>query len=319
MTIVVTGATGMIGRHLVAALRASGKRVRVLSRSAAEPDLAEETRSLPAPEAPAGLFEEALAGATGIVHCAALNSDAGRTARDVFAANAVLTGKLGRAAARTVPGRFIFLSSTRAMIDGWETATLDEATACRPVSAYGRSKLEGERLLRAAYEAAGRSGDATALRLPPVYGVGMRGQLGALLRLADTPMPLPFRRYGAPGTLVSRSTAVRAALLLLDHAGPLQDIYLAGDRQSLDTGEILASFRQGLARAERLFHLPEAVLRFAAALALQGAAARLLAAGQIVRSDRLAALGWHREDDTHAALRALAAAARRPGRAGQTS
>lgn len=315
MTVIVTGASGMIGSGLVEALRGSGRNVRVLSRSAARPGLAEETAALPTPDSPPGMFEKALAGASDVVHCAALNSDARASDRNIFAANAVLTEKLGHAAARTVPGCFIFLSTTRAMVDGTETTTLEETTACQPTSSYGRSKLEGERLLHAAYEATGRAGDATALRLPPVYGPGMRGQLGALFRLADTPAPLPLKGYGAPRTLVSRRSVVQAVALLLDHAGPLQKTYLAGDSQSLSTGEIVAAFRQGLSRAERLFHLPEAVLQLGASLVLQGKAERLLAAGQVIYSDRLGDLGWSCESDTHAALSALATETQRRRRA----
>ena len=304
MTVVVTGATGMIGAHLHAALTAAGTPVRILSRAPAAVSLAGDVRALPTPDAPPAAFEAVLSGASHVVHCAARNSGKG-SEDDFLLANAVLTGKLARAAARTVPGRFLFLSSTRAMADAWETAVLDEETACRTTQPYGRSKLEGERLLKAAYDEAGRS-DAVSLRLPPVYGAGMRGQLGALLRLADTPLPLPLRTYGAPRTLASCRSVVDAILLLLHHTGPVEETYLVGDRESVGLGDILSAFRLGLGRPNRLFSVPEGMLRLGAALTLQGRAARLLAGGQIVRSQRLATLGWKPEPDTGAELARIA-------------
>jgi UDP-glucose 4-epimerase len=307
LTIVITGATGMIGSQLCASLLSAGRPVRILSRTSGGDAVVAHSRPLPAPDAPAGAFEAALAGASHVVHCAALNSDAGGAGKDDFlAANATLTAKLAEAASRMVPGRFIFLSSTRAMVDALETATLDEEATCRPSSAYGLSKLEGERLLAAAYDRAGRSG-AVTLRLPPVYGEGMRGQLGALFRLADTPLPLPFKTYGAPRTLLSSRTLAQAITLLLDHGGPTEALYLVGDRDSVSVGDIICAFRTGLDRPARLFALPEPALRMAAALARQARTVRLLAAGQTVVPDRLAALGWAPEPDTAAALARLTA------------
>lgn len=305
MTILITGATGMIGAHLLDALHAAGMPVRILSRRPADPKLAHEARLLPPPDAPQGAFEEAVAGATHVVHCAALNSDRKAGESDFFAANATLTHNLARAAARAVPGRFVYLSSTRAMADAWETAELSEDSACRPTSAYGRSKLEGERLLKMAYAEAGRQ-DGAVLRLPPVYGIGMRGQLGALLKLADTPLPLPLKGYGERRTLLSCDAAVRAIMLLLERKEPAGAPYLAGDLASVDTGDILSAFRAGLSRPQRLFAVQESLLRTAATLVLQGKAARLLAAGQTVHSNRLTALGWMPEPDTGAALAELA-------------
>jgi UDP-glucose 4-epimerase len=297
----------MIGAHLFAALRATGKPVLALSRAPAEANLASEVRLLPSPDAPAAAFEAALAGASHVVHCAALNSDAGGAGEeDFFAANATLTAKLASAASRTAPGRFIFLSSTRAVVDGEETTVLDEETPCRPTSPYGRSKLEGERRLKAAYDTARRSG-AVVLRLPPVYGPGMRGQLGALLRLADTPLPLPLKAYGSPRSLASCRSVVQAVMFLLDHEWPIETPCLVADGTSVNVGDILFAFRKGLSRPQRLFAVPERLLRVLAAVALQARTARLLAAGQILRPERLPECGWTPEPDTGAALADLAA------------
>lgn len=307
VTVVITGATGMIGSHLYARLTAMGRNPCVLSRVPASVRLPCAVRALPAPDATGAAFEAALAGASHVVHCAALNSDRDGNGEDTFLqANAVLTAKLAKAAALTVPGRFVFLSSTRAMADAGETVRLTQDTPCRPTSPYGRSKLEAERLLREAYDAAERAG-AVTLRLPPVYGEGMRGQLGALLRLADTPLPLPMKAYGAPRTLASCRSVVEAIVLLLDHGGALESTYLAGDRASVNAGDILRAFRHGLGRPERLFAAPGGLLRMAAAFARQGKAARLLGAGQTLEPARLAALGWTPEADTPAALAGLAA------------
>src|SRR5690606_19459442 len=114
----ITGATGLIGTRLHAALAAAGKPVRVLSSGVAGTPPAGEVLALPAPDAPLAAFQTVLAGASHVVHCAALNSDSGKSSEgSFFSANATLTGKLASAAAHVVPGRFVFLSSIRAMAD----------------------------------------------------------------------------------------------------------------------------------------------------------------------------------------------------------
>lgn len=312
MTIIITGASGMIGRHIAGALQERGTSLRILSHSASSATSrpAGEVCTLPDPDAPLSAFEAAIDGASDIIHCAALNSSRGKGSPQAFlAANATLTEKLAHAAARSTPGRFVFLSSTRAMADGSDNAVLSEGTPCHPTLPYGRSKLEAERLATAAYAKAGRTG-VVSLRLPPVYGAGMRGQLGALLKLADTPLPLPLKNFGAPRTLASCDSVVQAVLLMLDHRGPLDPLYMVGDSTPVSVGDILSGFRAGLSRPQRLFSLPEGFIATAASLALQGRTARLLAAGQVVHSQRLAALGWRPQADTPAALAQLAATLR---------
>ncbi|TGR89979.1 NAD-dependent epimerase/dehydratase family protein, partial [Mesorhizobium sp. M2E.F.Ca.ET.209.01.1.1] len=95
--------------------------------------------------------------------------------------NATLTGRLAEAAATRTAGRFIYLSSIRAVVGPGFSGTIDEATPPAPQCAYGRSKREGEIEMLKAFAAAGRD-SATALRLPPVYGEGMKGNLRGLMR-----------------------------------------------------------------------------------------------------------------------------------------
>jgi uncharacterized protein YbjT (DUF2867 family) len=68
-TVLVTGGTGMLGRRVVRALAAHGHSVRILSRSPAEPPVPGADVSVADLSTGAGLIE-AVAGTTGIVHCA---------------------------------------------------------------------------------------------------------------------------------------------------------------------------------------------------------------------------------------------------------
>lgn len=300
MTTVITGATGMIGGEIRVALEVRSQPVRVLSR---QPSERHGFILLPRHEAPDSDFETVLAGASAVIHCAALNSDAGRADAESFmAANALLTEKLARAAAKVVPGPFVFLSSTRAVLDAWESATITVASEPRPTSPYGRSKLEGERRLLDAYAKADRA-DAFVLRLPPVYGPGMRGMLGALARLARSPLPSPFGSLRAPLSLVSSESAAWAALALAGSGTPAGQVHLACDRHPTCLAEAFAALRAGFGRRLLQIPVPPQLLR----LAGQGEKWRQLTASQVCEPSNLAALGWVQEEDTPAALKRLAA------------
>lgn len=213
MTIVLTGASGMVGSAVFAELTQAGRKVRLLTYKGTGSGGSVESRQMPPAGADLSEFREALRGAGSVVHCAALNNDEGASSDALFEANAVLAGKLAQAAADVVPGRFVHLSSIRAVAGAESSGTVSEATPPAPTCAYGASKLAGEKAVREAFR--DQPGRFVILRPAPIYGVGMRGGLRTLLRLADSPWPLPFASLAAPRSLLSLERAVGAILLAL--------------------------------------------------------------------------------------------------------
>ncbi|TGV93874.1 NAD-dependent epimerase/dehydratase family protein, partial [Mesorhizobium sp. M2D.F.Ca.ET.145.01.1.1] len=123
-------------------------------------DAGADAMPMPAFDAPAPAFLALTRDVTDIVHCAGLNNDQGNaTEADFLAANAQLSARLAHAAAAQASGRFIHLSSIRAVAGPGFSGTINEAMAPAPQCAYGRSKREGEIRMIEAY--AGRP-DATA-------------------------------------------------------------------------------------------------------------------------------------------------------------
>ncbi len=172
MRILLTGATGFVGRALLQRLLAGGHRVRVLVRDPARlPPAARRHQGL---ETRQGSLEReaALAGAArgvgAVIHVAGLV--AARRVRDYHRVNVAGTGALLRVCLREAPeARWIQVSSLAATGPG---DPVEDRTPPRPVSEYGRSKLLGEQILRA-------SGlrTWTVLRPPAVYGPGDRAFL----------------------------------------------------------------------------------------------------------------------------------------------
>ncbi|RUU23789.1 NAD-dependent epimerase/dehydratase family protein [Mesorhizobium sp. M7A.T.Ca.TU.009.01.3.2] len=306
MKVLVTGATGFIGRLVVRHLRESGAELRLASRHPERLGSENETVPMPGFDAPAAAFLELTRHMTDVVHCAGLNNDQGNaTEADYQAANVELSARLAHAAAAQISGRFIHLSSIRAVIGAHVSATIDEDTLPAPQCAYGRSKREGEIKVLNAYTLHGRS-DAAVLRLPPVYGSGMRGNLATLMRLADTPLPLPTGALTGIRSLMSSEAAVRAVSHLLSHSGPLRPIYVGADVPPVAVEAIIAAFRRGLGRRVRLMAVPAGLIRPVVAALGRRAFWDSLTATQICDPALLVSQGWTPEARTVERLAELA-------------
>jgi len=155
--ILLTGATGFIGRHLLDRLLGEGQRVRCLVRG---------ERTLPCETALADLItgarvDRALAGVDTVIHLAGVTK-ALRPA-EYESGNVTASAILAREAAGKVK-RFVHVSSLAAIGPASGNEPVNEDTPPHPVSIYGRSKLRGEEAVRNALP------DAVIVRPPVVYG-----------------------------------------------------------------------------------------------------------------------------------------------------
>jgi len=163
--LLVTGATGFIGGRLIE--RVDGP-VRCLVRRSVP--LSKVTCIQGDLVTAAGL-DEALEGVDTIIHLA--GAIKGLRPEDYYIGNCRTTENLAkRAAGRGI--RFVHVSSLAAAGPSLDGAPLTEDAPPRPVSHYGKSKLEAEQIVR------GLLPDAVIIRPPVVYGPGDRGVLQVL-------------------------------------------------------------------------------------------------------------------------------------------
>lgn len=166
----VTGSGGMLGRDVVGALLAGGRRVTALSRAYLDvTDADAVTEAVLTHAGPGGV----------VVNCAGYTAvDAAEDAEPAaFLLNAVAPALLARACARA--GARLVHVSTDYVFDGSAHEPYSESAAPRPGSAYGRTKAAGEWAVRA-----GLPDASWVLRTSWLYGENGANFVRTMLRLA---------------------------------------------------------------------------------------------------------------------------------------
>ncbi|WP_100964476.1 NAD-dependent epimerase/dehydratase family protein [Bosea sp. FBZP-16] len=299
--ILLTGASGFVGRHVLDDLAARGYRVRTAGRSAtpASPDV--EHVAIGDLGAPVD-WQPLLDGVDHVVHSAGLAHADGDIPEERYrAVNTEATLALARAALAAGVRRFIFLSSIRAQSGPISEKPLSEIDTPAPSDAYGRSKLAAEQGL------AGLDLDWVALRPVLVYGPGVKANMAALLKLAKLPVPLPLGALSARRSLLAIENLSEAIAFALTQACPARRSYIVSDPEPLSVAQMLAAMRAGLGRGPGLIPIPSALLALAARLAGRSAAYERLANGLVASPAALIKAGWQPPAETKAALAQLAA------------
>ena len=176
MHILVTGATGFIGRHLVSCLVNAGHNVRILTR-----------RASPLPSEWTGRVEvvtgnlldkhcvqSVVKGMTAVVNLAGVIADPVRM-REVNVNGARL---LAEAAAESGVSRLVHVSSA-GVVGMPITDVVTEDTPCHPLTPYEQSKYEGERAVLTV--AAAKGLETVVVRPTTVFGEGLRPGKDSLL------------------------------------------------------------------------------------------------------------------------------------------
>lgn len=305
--VLLTGAGGFVGKVVGDRLLCAGFAVRAVSRrSETLATIYHDLAALPDKPTDAAAWVPLLHGVDHVVHCAGIAHATASIPRETYqAANADLTGALARAASKTIGGRFVFVSSIRAMAGPVADAVLLDTTTPQPVDAYGRSKLDGERLVAEAFASGGLH---TILRPVLIYGPGVKGNLAALTRLAALPVPLPIAGLVAKRSLLDVEALADAILLLLAEERPATGPFVVSDRAPVTVADIVSALRQGHGRKPGLFAVPDGLLAAPLRLAGRGAAWRRLTGPLVARPDGLQALGWRPAEDTAERIARYAAA-----------
>lgn len=294
MRVLVTGASGFVGRELCAQLAERGFTVRAALRV---------PRPGPAPwaeEARVGEIDggtrwgDALRGVDAVVHLAARVHHMGAAEQahmgEYRRVNVHGTEALARQAADAGVKRLVFASSVKVNGEATHGTPFRPDDPPRPVDAYGISKRDAEDAL---WRLCGASGlEGVVVRPPLVYGPGVRANFLQLLRVVDRGIPLPLAAVRNVRSMVFVSNLADALIRALEHPAAAGRTYLAADG-SLSTPALVRQLAAGLGRPVRLFPVPPPAMRLAGRLTgTLDAVGRLCASLEVDAGALEAELGW---------------------------
>jgi UDP-glucose 4-epimerase len=255
--VLVTGASGFVGRHLTPALAREGWAVR---RAVRQPSGGNEEVVIDS-IGPTTNWRNALSGVNAVVHLAARvhhphEEHAVRVYQDV---NTEGTLHLARSAAKAGARQFIFVSTV--LVHGRSNdgrAPFSENDVLTPRGLYGISKAAAEAGLKAlAEEGAMR---ITIIRPPLVYGAEAKGNFALLAKAVRRGIPLPFAAIRNHRAFVSVENLSSFILQRLAQADKNFDIFLVADQEQVSTPEFVERLAKAAGTKPRLFSMPTSIL-----------------------------------------------------------
>ena len=255
--ILVTGGSGFIGSHVVEALLAQGRQVICLLRQDQDRTWLKGLDIIPVQGDLADLdsLGRALQGVEAICHLAGETKGPG-----FHQVNARGAANLVQAVRTHCPGlkKLVYLSSMAAQGPGLGRRPLAETDLEQPISAYGRSKLAGEKAL-----AALNSGtEVTVLRPPAVYGPRDDKTLILVRSAGRGFMPL-VRGVDQRVSLLHVADLVQAVVSALEKPG-IGGTFLLSDGETYRTRDLAQILGRLLKTRVRPLALPRGLVGLAA-------------------------------------------------------
>ena len=293
--VLLTGATGFVGKALIQRLLADGLYSLVAVSRRQKVDLPLDVELvLGADIAQETDWSSILKCVDVVVHLAARAHVINDKATDPLILfrriNTEGTLTLARQAVAAGVRRFVFISSI-GVNGNRNTRPFTELDMPRPVEPYAMSKLEAEQGLRQL--ATETDMEVVIIRPPLVYGPNAPGNFGSLMRWVNKGLPLPLGAIHNRRSLVALDNLVDFIVTCIDHPAAANQTFLVADGEDISTTELLSRMAIALGRPSLLLPVPQNILKACLKIIGRGEMARRLCGSlqvDIAKSRTL--LGW---------------------------
>jgi nucleoside-diphosphate-sugar epimerase len=305
VNILVTGATGFVGKALITDLLANNNQVKAVVRTKSTDTLLGieqivvkdlvELSSI-------SILDEittALKNVDVVVHTAArvhmMNDDSTDPLSEFRKVNRDATLTLARLAAESGVRRFVFISSIK--VNGEMSRPGHPFTPEAqhvPDDPYGLSKYEAEQGL---LDLANETGmEVVIIRPPLVYGPGVKANFASMMKWMYKSIPLPFGAVHNQRSLVALENLVSFIMHCADYQKTPQaanQVFLISDGEDVSTTQLLRKVAKALNEQTWLIPIPVGLMTFAAKLIGKGDVAnRLFGSLQVDSSKARELLDW---------------------------
>jgi UDP-glucose 4-epimerase len=287
--VLVTGASGFVGRHLVPVLAREGWRVRRAVRTLSGGDDEVLIGSI----GPVTDWRAALAGVEAVVHLAARvhhpgEEDAGELYRAV---NTEGTLQLARCAAAAGVRRFVHGSTI--LVNGSSTdgrAPFREDDIPAPRGVYGNSKAAAEAGLKQLAETVDMR--IAVIRPPLIYGAGALGNFRLLVRAIQRGIPLPFGAIRNRRAFLGVENLASFIANRVSGADNKFDIFLVADEMQISTPEFVRQIARAAGSTARLVPVPVTALNVLLKMSGRSESRDSLIGSMEIDVSKVAATGW---------------------------
>ncbi|MCB9262696.1 MAG: NAD-dependent epimerase/dehydratase family protein [Flavobacteriales bacterium] len=283
--ILITGATGFVGKHVLEEF--SSQNVFALSSSVKAIDGVDEVFSWDELDKINRTFDA-------VIHLAGLAHDTQnkRDEQDYFDVNEGLTKKLLSHCTRWQVRTFIYLSSVKAVVDSTSDDVLDEDSKSTAKGVYGRSKLAAER----AIEKSNFNGTKIILRPVMIYGKGQKGNLKALETIVNKGIPYPFGKWDNKRSVLYVKNLTFCIKKLIDNQGE-SGTYFISDDSPISTTQMLQYIGNGINKKPHLVSIPNGLIRFVRSISpnkVKNILDKVLGSLEVDNMKLLKALNWNK-------------------------
>lgn len=303
MRILVTGASGFIGKNLCEKLLADGHAVLALHRKPPEVGCGEvvigDLDNINA-------WADRLAGIECVIHLAGRAHILGSQEQnplEVFRkVNRDACVRLAEASLLRGVQRFVFISSIG--VNGNETrgVPFTEQSLASPHAPYAIAKHEAEVELSSLLEHTPT--ELVIIRPPLVYGVHAPGNFRRLLKLVASGIPMPFGLVNNRRSIISVKSLCNLIALAAQHPKAVGQLFLVADEPVLSTINMVRALAQGMGRRTVQLPVPLVLLKLMSSLVGKKALYQQLCGSlEIDSSHAQRTLGWVPERDTESELR----------------
>jgi nucleoside-diphosphate-sugar epimerase len=316
MRVLVTGASGFVGRALASRLVATGayEVVAPLRRPLELPGVTTVPLAGIGPDTD---WRAVLEGVEAVIHCAGrahLMADPAPDPLSEFRrVNAAGALALAEAAAGAEVRRLVFVSSAKVHgATGSPARPFRESDPPAPADPYALSKWEAEQGLARLAERTNL--EVVVIRPPLVYGPEPKANMLRLLRLVDRGLPLPFGAVRNRRSMIGLDNLVSALVTALEHPAAAGRTYLVSDGEDIATPDLVQLLARAMRRPARLLPVPPLLLMLAGRLAGRGEDLERLLGSYEVDSSRIGSeLGWRPPVTLTAGLTRMVECYRRSG------
>lgn len=268
LTVLVTGASGFIGKVLCQDLLDSGVNLTLLARRPV--DLGGSVKQhmfagLKGIEPERQWFE----GVDVVVHLAArvhqMNADPENEASLQMTENCDATLKLASMAAKCGVRQFIYLSSIK--VNGEHTddrEPFSETDIPEPKDAYGLSKWKAEQGLNVLAESSALA--TTIIRPPLVYGPDVKANFKALLSLSVKGLPLPLASINNKRSIISVDNLSSLLIHCCANKKAYNQVFVAADNPPISTPVLVRLMASSQGKSVSLLPIPVIILKMVAGL-----------------------------------------------------